>query len=62
MSERSYRADEVQEAVQEIAEVLLRQHPPGTRAADVWGEALTLYRVRFEHRILLEDGSYGGEV
>jgi hypothetical protein len=44
--------DEIQQEIQEIAEVLLREHPPGTLIADVWDEALTLYRVRFETEVL----------
>ena len=54
--------NESRDEIQGIAEVLLREHPPGTLAADVWEEALTLYRVRFEYRILLKDGTCAGEI
>jgi len=46
------RLDQIQEEVQEIAEVLLREHPVGTPVSEVWEEALTLHRVRYETKIL----------
>ena len=45
-------AAQIQQEIQEIAEVLLREYPPGTLIADIWDEALTLYRVRFETEVL----------
>ena len=41
----------VQEDVQEIAEVLMRERP-GVTMSDVWDEALTLYRTRFDREVL----------
>ena len=47
--------DQMEEDVREIAVVLLREHPSGTRMGTVWEEALTLYRVRFETEVLPAD-------
>jgi hypothetical protein len=52
MEGNSSRLDQIQEEVQEIAEVLLREHPVGTPMSEVWDEALTLHRVRYETKIL----------
>jgi hypothetical protein len=38
--------------VTEIAEVLLRDKPPGTSLSAVWEEALALHRVRYETEVL----------
>jgi len=46
------RIDVIQHEVQEIAEGLLREKRPSTLIADLWDEALTLCRVRFETEIL----------
>jgi hypothetical protein len=43
---------EIQEEVREIAEVLLREQPPGTAISAVWEEALRLHRVRYETAVL----------
>ncbi len=45
---------ELQQEVQEIADVLLRQRPPGTDIIDVWQEALSLHRVRYDTEVRLE--------
>lgn len=42
------RFEELQEEVREIARVLLKEHPTGTPMRDVWEEALSLHRVRYE--------------
>jgi hypothetical protein len=42
----------VQAEVQEIAEVLSRQ--PGRSIIEVWNEALSLHRVRYETRVLVD--------
>lgn len=47
------RWDELQEEVQEIAEVLARQS--GKSISEVWTEALDLHRVRYETEILLPE-------
>jgi hypothetical protein len=46
------RLDQIQEEVQEIADVLLREHPVGTPMSAVWDKALTLHRVRYETQVL----------
>lgn len=51
MSDHGYHADQVQAEVQEIAEVLQREQPDKT-IADLWEEALSLHRVRYETKVL----------
>jgi len=46
--------EELQQEVQEIAEVLLRQRPAGTDIIDVWQEALSLHRVRYDTEVRFE--------
>lgn len=46
--------EELQQEVQEIADILLRQRPPGTDIIDVWQEALSLHRVRYDTEVRLE--------
>lgn len=53
MDEHVTRWDELQEEVQEIAEVLARQS--GKSISEVWTEALDLHRVRYETEILLPE-------
>jgi hypothetical protein len=49
MSEdRIRRYQELRQEVTEIAEVLLRENPSGTRMTEVCEEALSLHRVRYE--------------
>ncbi len=48
-------AERTQREVREIAEVLLREKPAGTQLGDVWNEALSLHRVRYETEILKEE-------
>ena len=43
--------DQVQQDIMEIGEVLMREQP-GASMAEVWEEALALYRVRFATEIL----------
>lgn len=50
MEEPKTRAEQIQEEVQEIAEVLARWEGKELRA--VWNEALTLHRVRYETEVL----------
>ncbi len=50
--------EELQQEVQEIAEILLRQHPPGTDIIDVWQEALSLHRVRYDTEVRLEQRNH----
>jgi hypothetical protein len=47
----SNHAERVREEIMEIAEVLMREQP-GATMTDVWEEALSLYRVRFETEVL----------
>ena len=35
------------EEVEDITQILLREHSPGATAAQVWDEAMTLHRLRF---------------
>ena len=51
-------ADRIQEEVDEIAEVLARQQ--GREIRDVWNEALTLHRVRYETEVFLVGYEEGG--
>ena len=51
-SSKPTRFEEIQQEVTEIAEVLLREHPPGTPMSAVWEEALSLHRVRYETKVL----------
>jgi hypothetical protein len=51
MVEPTLRIDEIQTEVQEIAEVLQREQPDKT-IAEVWEEALSLHRVRYETKVL----------
>ncbi len=62
MTDRDDRTigERLQEEVHEIAEVLLREHPPGTRMMAVWEEALSLHRVRFETQILSDSDDLPG--
>jgi hypothetical protein len=46
-------AERIQEEVTEIAEVLARQQDKPVR--DVWTEALSLHRVRYETKVLREE-------
>ncbi len=48
-------AERTQCEVQEVAEVLLREKPAGTQLGDVWNEALSLHRVRYETTILRDE-------
>ena len=52
MNDESESARRLQAEILEIAEVLLRQSPPGTTLVDVWEEALSLHRVRYATEIL----------
>jgi hypothetical protein len=47
--------DRIQAEVQEIAEVLLRAKPPDTQIGEVWNEALSLHRVRYETEAVAHD-------
>lgn len=51
MSELTLRVDEIQAEVQEIAEVLQRERPD-KMIAELWEEALSLHRVRYEREVL----------
>ena len=51
-SEHPSALDEIEQEIREIAQVLLREHPPGTPMIEVWDEAQTLYRVRFETEVM----------
>jgi hypothetical protein len=51
MSDSAAHFDQVRAEVQEIAEVLQREQPDQT-IADLWEEALSLHRVRYETEIL----------
>jgi len=51
MSEPTLRIDQIQAEVQEIAEVLQREQPDKT-IAELWEEALSLHRVRYETKVL----------
>jgi hypothetical protein len=51
MSEPTLRIDEIQAEIQEIAEVLQREQPDKT-IAELWDEALSLHRVRYETEVL----------
>jgi hypothetical protein len=51
MSEPTLRIDEIQAEVQEIAEVLQREQPDKT-ISELWEEALSLHRVRYETTVL----------
>jgi hypothetical protein len=55
VNDTSDSAHRLQAEVLEIAEVLLRQSPPGTTLMDIWEEALTLHRVRYDTEILPPD-------
>lgn len=50
MEDHKTRAEQIQEEVQEIAEVLARWE--GKDVREVWTEALTLHRVRYETEVL----------
>jgi hypothetical protein len=50
-------AERTRREVHEIADVLLRQQPPGTHIADVWNEVLSLHRVRYETQFIPPDES-----
>ena len=58
MTEKRTHHDELQEEVREIFDVLTRQHPERS-TFDLWNEALSLHRVRYEKDVLAldEDGS-----
>ena len=51
MSDPGYHADQVQAKIQEIAEVLQREQPEQT-ITELWEEALSLHRVRYETEVL----------
>mgnify|MGYP001262312830 CR=1 FL=1 len=51
MSDSAAHFDQVQAEVQEIAEVLQREQPDKT-IAELWDEALSLHRVRYETKVL----------
>jgi hypothetical protein len=42
--------DRLKQEIEEIAQALLKNRPPGTELRDVWDEALTIHRKRFEHK------------
>lgn len=52
MAEWSSQAEQLREEIQEIAEVLLREKPPGTTLMEVWAEAISLHRVRYSSVVL----------
>ncbi len=54
MNDVSDVAARIQEEVTEIAEVLARRQ--GKSVRDVWNEALSLHRVRYETKVLKEGG------
>jgi len=51
MSDPDYPVDQLRAEVQEIAEVLQREQPDKT-IAELWEEALSLHRVRYETTVL----------
>lgn len=53
-AETTERHAAIQEEVQESAEILARQR--GTTVTEVWNEALTLHRVRYETEIVPPPG------
>jgi len=51
MNEPGLHVDQVQTEILEIAEVLQREQPDRT-IAELWEEALSLHRVRYETEVL----------